>query len=51
MMNSIQVKGATLNAQVMGEGPPIVFLHGLGADMSVFDGLAHQLPVPIRWAA
>jgi 3-oxoadipate enol-lactonase len=44
MMNSIQVKGATLNAQVMGEGPPIVFLHGLGADMSVFDGLAHRLP-------
>jgi 3-oxoadipate enol-lactonase len=44
MMNSIQVKGATLNAQVMGEGPPIVFLHGLGADMSVFDGLAHRFP-------
>ncbi len=44
MTDGIQVKGATLNARVVGDGPPIVFLHGLGMDMSVFDDLTQRFP-------
>ncbi|MDE0969708.1 MAG: alpha/beta fold hydrolase [Octadecabacter sp.] len=39
MTDKIQVKDATLNAHVVGEGPPIVCLHGLGMDMSIFGDL------------
>jgi 3-oxoadipate enol-lactonase len=44
MTDKIQVKDAKLNADVVGQGPPLVFLHGLGMDMSVFDGLIHRFP-------
>lgn len=44
MTDKIQVKGAALNAQAVGKGPTIVFLHGLGMDMTAFNGLIHRFP-------
>lgn len=44
MIDQIDVKGATLNAQSIGAGPPLVLLHGLGMDLSVWDALIHRFP-------
>lgn len=44
MTDAISFKGAKLNASATGDGPPLVLLHGLGTDMSVFDGLCHRMP-------
>ncbi len=44
MTEQVDVKDATLNAQSTGNGPTLVLLHGLGMDMSVWDGLIHRFP-------
>lgn len=41
---AVKTKGATLATQVTGSGPVVVLIHGLGADMSIYDTLATRLP-------
>lgn len=40
----IETNGTMLAVQDIGDGPPVVLLHGLGMDGSVFDALAQTLP-------
>ena len=44
MTEQVDTKGATLAARVDGQGPTIVLLHGLGMDMSAYDGLCQRFP-------
>lgn len=41
---AIEINGVTLNVDVMGDGPPIVLLHGLGMNNSIWDDLRFLLP-------
>lgn len=41
---NIDTNGTTLNVLVEGAGPPLVLLHGLGMDHTVWDALRFRLP-------
>ncbi|WP_296421148.1 alpha/beta fold hydrolase [Pseudooctadecabacter sp.] len=43
-MRRIDTRGATLAVHDTGTGPPVVLLHGLGLDHSIFDALCAHLP-------
>lgn len=42
--HSLHLNGTTFHVQDEGEGPPVVLLHGLGTDHTIWDDLRFRLP-------
>src|SRR3954453_23316804 len=42
-MPQLDVRGATLNYRTVGEGPPLVLVHGSGTDLTTWDGVVEEL--------
>ena len=43
MILKILIKDININYMVSGVGPPLIFLHGWGANLHTFDKLASQI--------
>lgn len=42
-MPKLDVRGATLNYRTVGDGSPLVLVHGSGTDLTTWDGVVDEL--------
>jgi len=40
---ALEVRGATLSYRMVGQGPPLVLVHGSGTDQTTWDGVVGEL--------